>query len=113
MSSTDIELGIPQEGYPALADWIAADPDNETFIFRKFDRLAARNLLSLQARLFTLEAKADELERSMCGGKDVSQRHSARRWESLLDHAADPDRPEARLLKLQKEIGPLLKEYRM
>ena len=112
MNPADIELGIPQEGYPALADWIAADPDNETFIFRKFDRLAARHLLALQAQLFAQEAEIEELERKMCNSKDISQRESARRWETLIGHAADPNRPEARHLELQKDIGSRLREYR-
>lgn len=38
----DVELGTHRDGYPALAAWISHDPDNETFIFRKFDRLAAK-----------------------------------------------------------------------
>ena len=112
MNLADPELAIPQEGYPALADWIAADPDNETFIFRKFDRLAARSLLALQAKLFALEVELDELEREMCGNKDISQRESTRRWETLVMHAADPNRPEARYLELQEKIRIRLKEYR-
>lgn len=36
-----------RNGFPAVAAWIARDLDNETFIFRKFDELTARNLLHL------------------------------------------------------------------
>ncbi|KAH8894449.1 hypothetical protein GQ53DRAFT_857809 [Thozetella sp. PMI_491] len=111
MASSDVELGIPQEGYPALADWIAADPDSESFIFRKFGRLAARNLLMLQAQLFALEFEYDELEREMCNSTDLSQRESSRRWETFLKHSGDPGRPEARQLSLSVQVRNKLKEY--
>ncbi|KAF2033187.1 hypothetical protein EK21DRAFT_98475 [Setomelanomma holmii] len=42
--------------------WIARNPDNETFIFRRFDRSAARNILHLQARLIALEHEIDQLD---------------------------------------------------
>ncbi len=112
MNSPDIELGIPQEGYPALADWIAADPDDETLIFRKFDRLSARNLLFLQAQLYALEAELDELEKELSSSRDVSQRESVRRWETLVKNAQDADRPEFRLMNLAGEIREKLREYR-
>ncbi len=37
------------EGFAQVAEWVALDPDNELFVFRKFDKLAVRNLLYLQA----------------------------------------------------------------
>ncbi|RYP21279.1 hypothetical protein DL765_002328 [Monosporascus sp. GIB2] len=58
----DLELGHIRDGYPALAAWIGKDPDNETFVFRKFDRLSARNLLHLQCQLIQLEDEIDELD---------------------------------------------------
>lgn len=112
MAAIDVELAIPQDGYPALADWIAADPDNETFIFRKFDRLGARNLLYLQSELFALEASLDELDREMCWGKDVGLRASSRRWETFVEKAKDQHRPEWKRMKLVREIRKALREYR-
>ena len=53
----------PLEGYAAVAAWIALDPDSETFVFRKFDRLAARNLLYLQSELLAVEKDLDRLDR--------------------------------------------------
>ena len=112
MDPTDIELGIPQEGYPALADWISADPDGETLIYRKFDRLSARYLLYQQAQLFALEAQLDEVEREMCYSADVTRRESLRRWETFIVHAQDPKRPEHRLDALLEKIETKLTAYR-
>lgn len=40
----DVENVRDSTGFPALAKKIAINPDYEAFIFRKFDRLNARNL---------------------------------------------------------------------
>ena len=45
------------KGYPSLAAFIASDKDKSTVIYRRFDRLSARNLLYLQSELAELEAK--------------------------------------------------------
>jgi hypothetical protein len=55
----DVELGRLRDDYLALSTWIARDPDCKTFIFRKFDRLAARTLLHLQAQVNALEHEID------------------------------------------------------
>jgi hypothetical protein len=51
-----------RDGYPALSEWIARDPDHEGFMFRRFDKLTARNLLVLQSKLFEIEEKLEELD---------------------------------------------------
>lgn len=65
------ELGIPSEefsdGYPALATFIARDPDGETFIFRKFAGLTARRLLQLESELIELEDKPRSQSRNERG----------------------------------------------
>lgn len=72
MNTPDSELGIPQEGYPAPENRIAADPDNETSIYRTFDSIATRYLFYQQAQLLTLKAESDQLQRDMCQSSDVS-----------------------------------------
>lgn len=111
----DIERGlqkIPQNGYPALGDWIAEDPDSETFIFRKFDRLSARNLLFLQSQIFALEAESDKLDAELYdAGPEL--RESMRRSETFLKRAREqPDGAEAKRLKLANDITTMLKQYR-
>jgi hypothetical protein len=54
-----------RSGYLSLAAWIAHDPDNETYVFRKFDRLSARNLLNLQNELIALEAELAAIDNQM------------------------------------------------
>ncbi|KAK4073087.1 hypothetical protein Purlil1_13136 [Purpureocillium lilacinum] len=44
-------------GFPLLAGRMALGPDYETFIFRRYDRLSARNLLHLESRLAYLADK--------------------------------------------------------
>ena len=46
----------PLDGYPSLAEDISSDPDRTSLVFRRFDRLAVRNLLYLQSELVELEA---------------------------------------------------------
>jgi hypothetical protein len=51
------------KGYPSLAAFIASDKDKSTVIYRRFDRLSARNLLYLQSELAELEVKQDAFDR--------------------------------------------------
>jgi hypothetical protein len=105
------ELGRIRDGYPALANWIARDPDGDTYVFRKFDRLAARNILHLQARLIDPEHDIDEIDEQARNSNDSNSELSSRRWETLMEQATIPNRPEAmRLVKLD-ELNGLLKNY--
>ncbi|KAF2184809.1 hypothetical protein K469DRAFT_666150 [Zopfia rhizophila CBS 207.26] len=106
-----IELGHIRDGYPALAAWIARDPDNESFVFRKFDRLGARNLLHLQSRLIALEHEIDQLDDEARCSNDFERQQSSRRWETLMKYSRDPNRPEKKRLEKAKELQALLREY--
>ncbi|KAF2820692.1 hypothetical protein CC86DRAFT_304555 [Ophiobolus disseminans] len=111
LSQQDIELGSLRDGYPALAGWIARDPDNETYVFRKFGRLAARNILHLQARLVAIEHDIDKLDESARKSADMEERQSSRRWETLMKHARDAKRPEQKRVEKLDELKMLLREY--
>jgi hypothetical protein len=50
------------KGYPSLAAFIASDRDKSTAIYRRFDRLSARNLLYLESELQELEERQDALD---------------------------------------------------
>lgn len=56
------DWGERPAGYPQYAAFIAADPDRSTTVYRRFERLAARNLLYLESKLIDLEAKQDDLD---------------------------------------------------
>ncbi|KAI1144875.1 hypothetical protein F4825DRAFT_475448 [Nemania diffusa] len=91
----DIELGqrhcpstaVEPAGYPRWASWIASDPDNEPFLFRKFDELGALNLLYLQ-RALHLEAQLKELGLEEVREPDIDSINAARQWEALLSLCA-------------------------
>lgn len=49
-------------GFGSLASFVASDTDHSPFIFRRFDKLAARDLLYYQSQLAQLQAEQDELD---------------------------------------------------
>lgn len=107
-----IELADVRNGYPSLSRWIARDPDNEPLVFRKFGALAARNILSLQCQMMTLEDEIENLEFEIRQSADLDTRWSLQLWEVLCERAT----PGSNSLELQlkaklKDLQGLLKEY--
>ncbi|KAK1756527.1 hypothetical protein QBC47DRAFT_321849 [Echria macrotheca] len=108
----DIETPDPDTGFPALAKAIALNPDYECFIFHRFDRLAARNLLHLEAKLRYLEHKLNEADKlALSPLADTESRRSLRTWEALERNAADPSRPEHDRMELIEQIRENLDKY--
>ena len=99
-------------GYPSLAAFIARDPDHSTAIYRRFDRLSARNLLHLQAELATLEKRQDELDKQDLMSDELDAKEKARNWDTLLARAESgrDDEAEERV-KTAKAIREKIKEY--
>lgn len=94
------------DGYPSLAAFIASDKDGTTAIYKRFNRLAARNLLLLQSELADLQVQLDKFDLEDQGTAETLQ--SLRNWEDFKDRAAtDPSR-----MDLVKKIRETLKEYR-
>jgi len=104
------ELGFRRDGYPALAEWVARDPDHETFIFRRFDRLAARNLLNLQSELVGIENKLDRMDEDSRSRRDVGLRC----WETFVEEVEGQDnqRNAKERRRLYDELERKLKDYR-
>lgn len=98
-------LGSARNGYPALAAWIAGDPDNETFIYRKFNRLAARNLLALQCQLIELEAELDRYD------QEAGYRQSQIHWENFAENAEKPGSVESKMMEVHEKIQRKLEQY--
>jgi hypothetical protein len=95
-------------GYPSLAAFIASDRDNSTSIYRGYHRLASRNLLYLEAELFELEKRQDELDEEDLRG-DLTAKQYARDWPTL--NSSDNPRCRERRELLDK-IRDKIKEYR-
>ena len=100
------------KGYPSLAAFIASDCDKSTAIYRRFDRLSARNLLYLQSELLELEARQDALDAEDSRGL-IEDKESSRNWQSLQRKAAEPGNTRQKeRVEVLKEIRKLMKEYR-
>ena len=112
---SDIELGSSQREYPngfaLLADFIARDPDNTSTIYRRFERLAARNLLYLQSRLQKLEAILDELDQQVLLTEDKDSKKAATSWEDFA-FLAKSRADEKKRMKVVEKIQRALKVYR-
>jgi hypothetical protein len=93
------------DGYPSLAALVASDRDGSTAIFKRFNRLAARNLLALQSELIELQMKLDKFD----ADDQVSDltMQSLRNWEDYKARAGDdPSR-----MNLFRDIRDKVKEY--
>ena len=104
------EMGFRRDGYPALAEWVARDPDHETFIFRRFDRLAARNLLNLQSELVAIEDKLDQMDEDSRLRLDAGLMCWETFTEEVVDQESEGHAKERRRLydKLERRV----KDYR-
>ncbi|KAE9374244.1 hypothetical protein N431DRAFT_404792, partial [Stipitochalara longipes BDJ] len=125
-SHRDIEQGryhdpARLDGFPTLAYFIGEDTDAE--IFRRFNRLGARNLLYLQSIVNDLEGKLDDLDKydaeHAAGNPKI--RLSARIYGDLRTNAtADGDNTEYGMsithalerVELHRQIAVAIKEYR-
>lgn len=101
-----------KEGFAQVARWVALDPDKETSIYRKFDELAARNLLYLQSELLVLENKLDQLDRNDAKSDDMDLADAIMTWETL-ERQYNTGSEKARVrMDLIVKIRAKLKEYR-
>lgn len=103
------------EGYFGTGSWLAEDADNETFIFRKFDKLTAINLLYLQSEIIELEKRIDEMHEQTMGSDDPDVKDVAATWELLIDQdeLSDEHRKQAEeRLSLISELREKIRIYR-
>ncbi|KAI1391503.1 uncharacterized protein F4822DRAFT_427350 [Hypoxylon trugodes] len=90
---------------------MAVQADYEAFIFRKFDRLSARNLLHLEAKLAYLEAKLDIEDKKAAQSQENETLRSIRTWEAFEEQFNAGDVDCYRQMALLEEIKETLKEY--
>ena len=100
-------------GYPSLAAFIASDKDRSTHIYRRFDRLAARNILYLQSELAELEDQQDKYDTEDFVGT-TQEKESVRNWKVFKEKASEPGNTRERArMKVVKEIEEKIKQYRI
>ncbi|KAM7213887.1 hypothetical protein V8F06_010706 [Rhypophila decipiens] len=99
---------IYADGFPSLAAFIASDPDRTAGIFKRFDRLAARNLLNIQAELAELQLQLDIFDDEDQISKERLQ--SLRNWSDYKKRQAeDPARLEL-MRKIKKQLKTTVRE---
>ena len=101
------------KGYASLASFITSDPDHSTAIYRRFDRLFARNLLVLQSELIELEAQQDDLDAEDLNPKtSTREKESARDLRVLKIRASQEGNVRERVrLQLLEEIRSKIQQY--
>jgi hypothetical protein len=75
-------------GYPRFAAFIAHNEGRSTTIFRRFQRLSARNILYLESELAYLEAEQDRLDQESKKDRDLTL--SMKSWNLLCLQATPP-----------------------
>ena len=93
------------DGFPSLAAFMASDRDKTAMILKRFDRLAARNLLCLQSELAEIEARLDQFDQDDQGNRETMQ--SLRNWEAYKARYAD----EPQRMQLMARLRSTMREY--
>jgi len=107
-----VSIDDRKNGYASLASFIAIDPDNETFIYRKFDELGARNLLYLQSELLYLERKLKRLDDEERRSDDPDVQDAARTWEEFIRQVEGGEPKAQEKMHLIIQVRAKIKEYR-
>jgi hypothetical protein len=111
-SGHDVESIIHHlDGYPSLAAFIASDRDRSTLIYKRFDELAARNLLYLQSELAELHAKQRTFDQEDLTA-DIPTKQCARNFGDFKRTALANELKQKERWELVKQVRETMKEYR-
>ena len=112
-SASDVESRLQYvTGFGSLAQFIASDRDRTTLIFKRFDELAARNLLYLQSELAELQTQQNIFDRADVAA-DLATKQCARNFEAFKKAADDSgDEGQKDRKDLMLRIRSTMKEYR-
>lgn len=120
-------LGADQEktlyvsGFAAFSDLIASDEDHTSAIYKRFDKLVARDLLYYESELMQLQTEQDRYDREDSQGILMT---ASDEWEAIRNSAQDfssfeqsakmdvPDGRWIKRLQLATKIRKTLKAYR-
>lgn len=102
--------------FASLAAFIAEDLDHTAVIFKRFGRLAARNLLYLQSELAALQALQDEYDREDLRNAVVANDYQAlgkagRDWPAFVKRAQCDEKFKQRM-QLAESVREKMKQYR-
>ena len=115
LSRSDIELAALKKEYPngfaSFAEFIASDSDNTSTIYRRFNRLTARILLYLQAKLRNLETIQDSLDEEVLHSSDKKIKGATTSWEEF-ELLAKTRESEKKRMAVAEEIERAVKSYR-
>ena len=97
-------------GFADVASFIAEDKEHSSSIYRRYEKLAARNLLYLQAELKELEVDLEGLDCEDARG-GTAEMLAAMDWQGLRDSPTNlnSDAKEERRKELILKPGPRLK----
>lgn len=101
----------PNDGFPAVAEFLSRDPDNETYVFRKFNKWTARTLLYQQAEILALEAELTMLDRQLANQHDIDIDLSMRAWKTMQKQAKT-NGEIAKMIELSAKMEAKLQHYR-
>lgn len=109
LPSQNVDIELAQGRPPHLSGYPSQDPD--AAIYRKFERLSARNLLYLQSELHDLEGQLQALDREDAEDIDNEEaQKAARSWAHYSDGLNARGKAHR---ELQSRISEKLKAYRM
>ncbi|OCL02415.1 hypothetical protein AOQ84DRAFT_423003 [Glonium stellatum] len=103
------------EGFPSVSALLSSDPDLQ--VYRRFNSLASRNLLYLQAEILDLEARLEELDAADLEAANVEDSEwmevklSARCWEAFTEKVENGEEREVERIRLIRQIRERLAEY--
>jgi hypothetical protein len=111
-TKNDVEARVQRlSGYPSLANFVASDRDRTTLICKRFDELAARNLLYLQSELAELYAKQRNFDDADLAA-DIDIQRCARNFTDFRKAAEADDPRQKERWELMKQVRETMKEYR-
>ena len=111
MASAAKRSAAVSDGYPAIANFIASDPDHESYVFRRFNNLTARRLLYMQSEVLELEDRLATFDRQAARSNDHALQSSLRCWETIESNSKS-DVAGKSLKDLIDEIEVKLNRYR-
>ena len=112
------------DGYRLFSKFISSDPLRSTTIFRRFDRLAIRNLLYLESELAALESEVERLDEEMIpeaminhlGDWTILKAEAEYAEEDTSENISEEEARKQELMiarmRLVKKIRAKVKEYR-